>query len=170
MTATGTIVHYAVKSTTLGPVLIAGSDDAIRCVAFREGRGELEARFPGSIIVEGNERFDALAERVVAAIEEPRATHDIPLDTRGTAFRETVWRELKAIPPGETRSYRDIAAAIGNPKATRAVGGANGANMIAVLIPCHRVIAADGSQGGYAYGDEIKRELLRRERQVMEAN
>ena len=72
---------------------------------------------------------------------------------------------MRAIPKGETRSYAEIAAAVGNPKATRAVGGANGANPVAVLVPCHRVIAADGTLGGYAWGEAIKRELLRRERE-----
>ena len=87
----------------------------------------------------------------------------IPLDVKGTAFQQRVWEELRRIPHGQTRSYGELAAALGNPKASRAVGGANGANNVAVLIPCHRVIAADGTLGGYAYGLEIKAELLRRE-------
>ncbi|MCB2085551.1 MAG: methylated-DNA--[protein]-cysteine S-methyltransferase, partial [Sphingomonadaceae bacterium] len=82
---------------------------------------------------------------------------------RGTAFQQKCWEALRAIPPGETRSYGEQAAAIGNPKASRAVGSANGANNIAVLIPCHRVIAHDGGLGGYAYGTDIKAELLKRE-------
>ena len=80
-----------------------------------------------------------------------------------TAFQQRVWQELLRIPPGETLSYGQLATRVGNPKASRAVGGANGSNNIAVLIPCHRVIASDGSLGGYAYGLDIKRELLRRE-------
>jgi AraC family transcriptional regulator of adaptative response/methylated-DNA-[protein]-cysteine methyltransferase len=74
-----------------------------------------------------------------------------------------VWRELRRIPAGETRSYADIAAAVGKPKAVRAAGSANGANNVAVLIPCHRVVRSDGALGGYAYGLDIKRELLKRE-------
>jgi AraC family transcriptional regulator of adaptative response/methylated-DNA-[protein]-cysteine methyltransferase len=88
----------------------------------------------------------------------------IPLDVQGTAFQEAVWRELQRIPSGETRSYAQIAAAVGKPGAVRATGSANGANNVAVLIPCHRVVRSDGSLGGYAYGETIKRELLRRER------
>ena len=84
---------------------------------------------------------------------------------RGTAFQERVWAELRKIPPGETRSYAEIAAAAGKPKAVRATGSANGANNVAVLIPCHRVVRSDGSLGGYAYGLDIKRELLARETQ-----
>jgi AraC family transcriptional regulator of adaptative response/methylated-DNA-[protein]-cysteine methyltransferase len=79
---------------------------------------------------------------------------------RGTAFQEAVWRELRKIPLGETRSYADIAAAIGEPGATRAVGTANGANPVAVLVPCHRVIRSDGTLGGYAGGLARKRKLL----------
>ena len=82
---------------------------------------------------------------------------------KGTAFQEAVWRELRKIPAGETRSYADIAAAVGKPKAVRAAGSANGANNVAVLIPCHRVVRSDGSLGGYAYGLPSKRELLKRE-------
>ena len=78
----------------------------------------------------------------------------------GTAFQEAVWRELRKIPPGETRSYAQIAAAVGKPGAVRAAGSANGANHVAVLIPCHRVVRSDGSLGGYAGGLERKRKLL----------
>jgi AraC family transcriptional regulator of adaptative response/methylated-DNA-[protein]-cysteine methyltransferase len=88
----------------------------------------------------------------------------IPLDVQGTAFQEAVWQELRRIPPGETRSYSEIAAAVGKPNAVRAAGSANGANNVAVLIPCHRVVRSDGSLGGYAYGLEIKQLLLDRER------
>jgi AraC family transcriptional regulator of adaptative response/methylated-DNA-[protein]-cysteine methyltransferase len=92
-------------------------------------------------------------------IDKP-GSHDLPIDVRGTAFQERVWAELRKIPPGETRSYADIAAAIGDPKATRAIGTANGSNPVAVLVPCHRVIRSDGSLGGYAGGLERKRKLL----------
>ncbi|MEL6875693.1 MAG: methylated-DNA--[protein]-cysteine S-methyltransferase, partial [Pseudomonadota bacterium] len=100
----------------------------------------------------------------IGQVETPGRTHNIPVDVQGTVFQEAVWQELQKIPPGETRSYADIAAAIGKPKAVRAVGSANGANNVAVLIPCHRVIRSDGSMGGYAYGLEIKERLLDRER------
>ena len=90
----------------------------------------------------------------------PLAAPDLPIDVAGTAFQEAVWRELRKIPAGETRSYAEIAAAIGQPKAVRAVGTANGDNHVAVLIPCHRVIRSDGSLGGYAGGLERKRKLL----------
>jgi AraC family transcriptional regulator of adaptative response/methylated-DNA-[protein]-cysteine methyltransferase len=91
---------------------------------------------------------------------------DLPLDVAGTAFQQAVWNELRRIPPGETRSYAAIAAAIGKPSAVRATGSANGANNVAVLIPCHRVIRTDGALGGYAYGLARKIELLKRESKV----
>ena len=105
-----------------------------------------------------------LVRRTVAAVNAPEKPHDLPLDVRGTAFQEAVWRELQRIPAGETRSYAQIAAAIGRPAAVRAAGSANGDNAIAVLIPCHRVIRTDGTLGGYAYGLERKARLLARER------
>ena len=115
-------------------------------------------------LVEGGADFTALLQQVVDAVEAPAAGFDhIPIDVKGTAFQEAVWRELRKIPAGETRSYADIAAAVGKPKAVRAAGSANGANNVAVLIPCHRVVRSDGSLGGYAYGLPIKRELLKRE-------
>ena len=110
------------------------------------------------------EDFRDLFAQVLAAVEQPGSgSAAIPLDVKGTAFQQRVWEELRRIPAGETRSYGELAAAVGNPKASRAVGGANGANHIAVLIPCHRVIASEGTLGGYAYGLAIKAELLRRE-------
>jgi AraC family transcriptional regulator of adaptative response/methylated-DNA-[protein]-cysteine methyltransferase len=96
----------------------------------------------------------------LTAIEHPAQTPELPIDVRGTAFQEAVWKELRRIPLGETRSYADIAAAVGQPHAVRAVGTANGSNPVAVLVPCHRVIRSDGSLGGYAGGLDRKRKLL----------
>ena len=133
-------------------------------LSFNEGPDELARRFPNAELAEGDGPFEALVQRVVAAVECPGNGQDIPLDVRGTAFQERVWEELRKIPPGETRSYAEIAAAAGAPNAVRAAGSANGANNVAVLIPCHRVVRSDGSLGGYAYGLAIKEELLKRER------
>ncbi|MBX7535736.1 bifunctional DNA-binding transcriptional regulator/O6-methylguanine-DNA methyltransferase Ada [Qipengyuania sp. GH1] len=162
----GRTVHWATVDTTLGTMLVAATERGVCCLSFGEGEAELQARFPHAELAEGGEEFRRLFEQVAAAVEAPHsaAAADIPLDVKGTAFQQRVWQALRAIPPGETRSYGQLAAALGNPKASRAVGGANGANNIAVLIPCHRVIAVDGGLGGYAYGSEIKAELLRREK------
>lgn len=160
----GVTIRWAVVDTSLGPMLVAATDKGVCRLSFGEGREELEARFPQAELVEGGAGFAALLQQVVDAVEAPGTDHGVPLDVRGTAFQEAVWQELRRIPPGETRSYAQIAAAVGRPGAVRAAGSANGANNIAVLIPCHRVIRTDGSLGGYAYGLEIKQRLLDKER------
>lgn len=160
----GETIRWAVVPTSLGAMLVAGTDKGVCRLSFDEGREALADRFPNATLLEGDARFAGLLAEVVAAVERPGASRAIPLDVQGTAFQEAVWRELQRIPAGETRTYAQIAAAIGKPGAVRAAGSANGANNVAVLIPCHRVIRTDGSIGGYAYGEAIKRELLRRER------
>jgi AraC family transcriptional regulator of adaptative response/methylated-DNA-[protein]-cysteine methyltransferase len=149
--------------TSLGQMLVAATDKGVCRLSFNEGREALQARFPHAELVEGGDSFSGLLAQVVAAVESPGDFAHIPLDVKGTAFQEAVWRELRRIPPGETRSYAELAAAAGNPKAVRAAGSANGANNVAVLIPCHRVIRTGGNLGGYAYGLEIKRKLLEKE-------
>jgi len=160
----GRTIHWTIRSTSLGEMLVAASEKGVCRLAFDEGAADLHARFPNAELVEGGAAFAALFEQVVAAVERPGGDHSaIPLDVAGTAFQQRVWQALREIPPGATRTYGELAAALGNPRGSRAVGGANGANMVAVLIPCHRVVAADGSLGGYAHGSRIKAELLRRE-------
>lgn len=159
----GATIRWAVVPTTLGRMLVAATDKGVCRLSFDEGREALEKRFPKAELIEGGEDFRALLDDVIAAVEAPGDFAHIPLDVKGTAFQEAVWRELRRIPAGETRSYAQIAAAAGNPKAVRAAGSANGANNVAVLIPCHRVIQSGGGLGGYAYGVEIKRALLRKE-------
>jgi AraC family transcriptional regulator of adaptative response/methylated-DNA-[protein]-cysteine methyltransferase len=160
----GATIRWAVVPTSLGEMLIAASDKGVCRLSFDEGSEELSRRFPNAELAEGGREFERLVQRVVEAVEQPGAANDIPLDVKGTAFQERVWAELRKIPAGETRSYAEIAAAAGKPAAVRAAGSANGANNVAVLIPCHRVIRSDGSLGGYAYGLDIKRELLAREK------
>lgn len=162
----GRTICWKVMATSLGPMLVAASERGVCCLSFHEGEAELRARFPEAELVPAGEDASALFAQVLKAVEEPgsAAPGAIPLDVKGTAFQQAVWRELMRIPPGETRSYGELAAMLGKPKASRAVGGANGANNIAVLIPCHRVIQSDGSLGGYAYGSDIKTQLLKREK------
>ncbi|WP_156839309.1 bifunctional DNA-binding transcriptional regulator/O6-methylguanine-DNA methyltransferase Ada [Novosphingobium aquimarinum] len=159
----GVTIRWALVDTTLGPMLVAATDKGVCRLSFDEDREALARRFPNATLEEGGEGFAELLADVVSAVEQPGDSRAIPLDVQGTAFQEAVWRELRRIPPGETRSYAQIAAAAGKPMAVRAAGSANGANNVAVLIPCHRVIRSDGTLGGYAYGLEIKRELLKRE-------
>jgi len=160
----GRVIHWAVLATSLGPMLVGATDKGVCCLAFGEGEEDLKARFPKADLAPAGDDFCALFAAVVAAVEQPGpGSAAIPLDVQGTAFQQRVWDELRRIPAGETRSYGALAAALGKPGASRAVGGANGANHVAVLIPCHRVIASDGTLGGYAYGLAIKAELLKRE-------
>ncbi len=159
----GAVIHWAVVPTTLGQMLVAATDKGVCRLSFDEGAEALAARFPHATLRQGGADFAQLLETVVAAVEAPGDFSHIPLDVKGTAFQEAVWRELQRIPAGETRTYAQLAAAVGKPKAVRAAGSANGANNVAVLIPCHRVIRTGGGLGGYAYGLEIKRKLLEKE-------
>ena len=159
----GATIRFAVAETSLGKMLVGATDKGICRLSFDEDESELHRRFPNATIEPGGHKLDNLVKGAVAAVENPSQMPDLPLDVAGTAFQQAVWQELQRIPAGETRSYAEIAAAVGKPKAVRAAGSANGANNVAVLIPCHRVIRSDGSPGGYAYGLKIKQELLRRE-------
>ena len=160
----GVQIHWAVVKSYLGDMLIAATEKGVCRLSFGEGEDALKSRFPKAELHRGGDEFAALAEKVIAAVEHPGEERAIPLDVQGTAFQEAVWAELQKIPAGETRTYAELAAAVGRPKAHRAAGSANGANNVAVLIPCHRVIASDGSLGGYAYGLDIKRKLLEAEK------
>ena len=157
-------IAWAVVPTTLGPMLVAATPRGVCRLSFNEDETALRLRFPHADLQQGGADFEALLRQVVAAVETPGDHSHIPLDVKGTAFQEAVWQALRKIPAGETRSYAQIAADVGKPGAVRAAGSANGANNVAVLIPCHRVIRSDGSLGGYAYGLEIKQRLLDKER------
>ena len=159
----GATIHWAVVDTTLGRMLVAATGRGVCRLSFDEGPEELARRFPNAELVEGGAQFEALLAHVIASVETPGDFAHIPLDVKGTAFQEACWKALREIPPGETRTYAQIAAAAGNPRAVRAAGSANARNNVAVLIPCHRVIRTGGDLGGYAYGLTIKRELLKRE-------
>lgn len=160
----GVTIRWAVAQTSLGTMLVAATDKGICRLSFDEDGAEIERRFPNARIEHGGETLDALVAGAVAAVERPRAMPDLPLDVAGTVFQQAVWQELMRIPPGETRTYSQLAVAAGNPRAVRAAGTACGQNRVAVLIPCHRAKRTDGGLGGYAYGLPIKEELLQRER------
>ncbi len=162
----GVTIRFAIVDTILGAMLLAATEKGICRLSFDEDAEALRRRFPNARIEEGGATMAELVSGAIAAVERPATMPDLPLDVAGTAFQQAVWQELRRIPPGETRSYAQIAAAVGKPGAVRATGSANGANNVAVLIPCHRVIRSDGSLGGYAYGLDRKSELLRREAKV----
>ena len=159
----GETIRWASAETDLGTMLVAATGKGICRLSFDEDESELQRRFPKAEIAYGGPEMADLVRRTVAAVNAPEKPHDLPLDVHGTAFQEAVWRELQKIPAGETRTYAQIAAAVGRPAAVRAAGTANGDNAVAVLIPCHRVIRTDGTLGGYAYGLERKAALLKRE-------
>lgn len=159
----GVTIHWAVVPTTLGEMLVAATAKGVCRLSFAEGPEALARRFPHADLREGGAQFEQLVAQVIEAVERPGASTHIPLDVQGTAFQEACWQALRAIPSGETRTYAEIAAAAGNPRAVRAAGSANARNNVAVLIPCHRVVRTGGDLGGYAYGQDIKRELLKRE-------
>ncbi len=158
----GETIRFVVADSSLGPLLIAATAKGICRLTFGEDEDALRRRFPHAEVKPDDGTIAPWVTAALAQITSP-SDHQLPLDVRGTAFQEKVWGELRKIPLGETRSYGEIAAAVGLPGAVRAVGTANGANPVAVLVPCHRVIRADGSLGGYAGGLPNKVRLLEAE-------
>jgi AraC family transcriptional regulator of adaptative response/methylated-DNA-[protein]-cysteine methyltransferase len=154
----GVIINWAKVESRFGPLLIAATERGLCRLSFDEDVEALQRRYPTAELVMNPDA--PLIVAALAAINDPALAASLPTDVSGTAFQQRVWAELRRIPPGETRSYLDIARALGDPNATRAVGTANGANPIAIIVPCHRVVRNDGSLGGYAGGLERKKELL----------
>ncbi|MEO5774506.1 MAG: bifunctional DNA-binding transcriptional regulator/O6-methylguanine-DNA methyltransferase Ada [Sphingomicrobium sp.] len=159
----GETIRWTIAQSPLGSMLVAATPKGVCRLSFEADDAALRRLFPNARIVEDDGSLTPWVKAAVEAIERPSAAVHVPLDVAGTAFQEAVWRELRKIPPGETRSYAEVAAAVGKPGAVRATGSANGANHVAVLIPCHRVVRSDGSLGGYAYGLDRKRKLLEAE-------
>ncbi len=162
----GATIRWVLANTSLGTLLVAATDKGLCRVSFDEGEAALRARFPQAEIVPGGAALADLAAQVVASVESPDRDLDLPLDVQGTAFQEAIWQALRQIPPGETRSYTELATIAGNPRAVRAAGSACGANHLAVVIPCHRAQRTDGSMGGYAYG--VDRKIVLRNREGVE--
>ena len=141
---------YAVYDSPCGRLKIGYTDTAIRYVLFTDEKGRGK---PSAL-------SELAASQLTEYFSGKRKDFDLPLEPQGTEFRKKVWSALTEIPYGETRSYKDIAERIGNPKACRAVGGANNKNPISIIIPCHRVVGADGSLVGYGGGLDKKTMLL----------
>jgi AraC family transcriptional regulator, regulatory protein of adaptative response / methylated-DNA-[protein]-cysteine methyltransferase len=162
-----TDIRFAVGECSLGSILVAQSAKGVCAILLGDDPDallrDLQDRFPRATLIGGDSRFENVVARVVGLVETPAIGLDLPLDVRGTAFQQRVWRALRAIPAGETVSYADLAAKIGSRKAVRAVAQACAANPLAVAIPCHRVVKHDGSLSGYRWGVERKRALLERE-------
>jgi len=166
----GTTIQATVAPCSLGYVLVAATETGLCSVMLGDDPDRLQQalrdRFPRATFAPEDADFAGLVAAVVAQIEEPARSIDLPLDIRGTAFQQRVWQALRRIPAGQTATYSEVAATIGEPKAVRAVAQACATNRIAVVIPCHRVVGKDGSLTGYAWGTERKRALLDREREA----
>ncbi|HEX8779240.1 MAG TPA: methylated-DNA--[protein]-cysteine S-methyltransferase [Rhodanobacter sp.] len=170
----GASIRYTTTATPLGRLLVAATVRGICAVTLGADDDELEARlvaeFPQATrerVEAGREEWlDAVIARIASELgwSEAGAPALPPLDVAATAFQWRVWDALTRIPAGETRSYGELAAAIGAPGAARAVGNACGNNRLALIVPCHRVVREDGTPGGWRWGVERKRELLARER------
>jgi len=160
-------IRFAVGQSSLGAILVASSARGVVAILLGDDPDalvrNLQDRFPRARLLGGDAHYETLVSQVVGMIEAPRTGFGLPLDIRGTAFQRRVWEALRDVRAGRTVSYADVAAAIGAPKAVRAVAGACAANNIAVAIPCHRVVRNSGSLSGYAWGVDRKQALLARE-------
>jgi AraC family transcriptional regulator of adaptative response/methylated-DNA-[protein]-cysteine methyltransferase len=164
----GETIRYTIVSTWLGWALVAATGRGVCMTALGDARAGLEAdlrrRFPAATLAPADAELSGWADRVVRFITRPAEQLELPLDIRGTAFQAQVWRVLQKIPPGRTATYSEIAAALGRPRAVRAVAQACASNKLAVIVPCHRVVRRDGDLAGYRWGVERKRSLIARER------
>jgi len=165
--APGEVIRYTLADTSLGRLVVASTQRGVCLVAFGDTDAELadevQRRFPRATVEQGGPAQSAWVEAVVGLVDDPTRSPELPLDVRGTVFQRQVWSALMQIQAGQTVTYGQLASAIGRPTATRAVAQACGSNPVAVVVPCHRVIGADGSLTGYRWGVERKRELLDRE-------
>lgn len=152
------MINYEIYPTAFGPVAIAADEEGLVALQFHSDER------PARVAPDWQRGATALTDRAARQMEEyfdgRRREFELPLNPRGTDFQRSVWKVLQQIPYGYTRSYSKQAESLGNPKAIRAVAAANGANPIAVIVPCHRVIGADGSLTGYAGGLDMKARLL----------
>lgn len=160
-------VSYAVTESPLGWLLVAATAKGVCAVRLGDSAGELEAglarEFPAAKL-QGDDRDPGRWVEILLEYLRGEQSHiDLPVDVRATAFQWRVWQALSAIPYGSTRTYTDVAAAIGQPRAVRAVGHACATNPVALIIPCHRVVREDGTLGGYRWGLDRKRKLLEQE-------
>jgi len=164
----GESIRYAVTDSPLGRVLVAATERGLCAVLFAdsdaEAAAELRERFPQAVLRRDDAGLGEAVSFVLGRLRESPTAATLPFHVRATAFQQRVWQALLAIPRGETRTYAEIAEAAGSPRAVRAVGTACGANLLAVVVPCHRVVGADGKLTGYRWGVERKRRLLAMER------
>lgn len=165
----GSKIYFALALCSLGTVLVAQSLIGVCAILLGDDPekllNDLQDKFPNAELIGGDINFEQVIADVVGFIEAPEIGFNLPLDIQGTVFQQRVWQALRDIPVGKTVSYSDIAKKIGNPKAVRAVASACGANMLAVAIPCHRVVRNNGQLSGYRWGIDRKQALLLKEAQ-----
>ena len=166
----GLIINYTIVDSPLGRLLVAMTDRGVCSVKMGDKDDELKedlsAEFSEAQIEQNDRALMPIVSQILDHLNGKEPTIKLPLDIRATAFQRQVWEELNKIPYGEIRSYSDVARALGNPAAVRAVGHACGANPVALVIPCHRVIRGDKTLGGYRWGLERKKKLLEREKKL----
>jgi methylated-DNA-[protein]-cysteine S-methyltransferase len=155
------LVQWSMRSK-VGPLYLVASKKGLRAVSLRKQDAPMARSLRGA--APELRVLSRAAGQLAEYLAGKRKKFDLPFDVNGTSFQKHVWKELSRIPYGRTCSYRDVAARIKNAKAMRAVGSANGKNPLCIVVPCHRVIAADGSIGGYSGGLPVKRKLLELER------
>lgn len=164
-----TVVTWTTGDCALGRCLVAQSERGVCAVLPGDNDAalldDLRRRFPNAELREGDPDFCQQMAEIFAHLDDSRRPVSLPLDLQGTAFQLQVWQALRQIPVGETRSYRQVAEHIGQPRAVRAVAGACAANSLAVIVPCHRVVREDGALSGYRWGTARKAQLLAREAQ-----
>jgi AraC family transcriptional regulator of adaptative response/methylated-DNA-[protein]-cysteine methyltransferase len=164
----GETIHWTTATSPLGCMLVAATDRGLCTVLFaesdKEAERELQQRFKQAMLERDDATLGKAVRYVLSQMTENPSAASLPFDVRATSFQHRVWNALRAIPRGETRTYGQIAQSIGAPKAVRAVGAACGANPLAIVVPCHRAIAANGNLTGYRWGLERKRRLLEMER------
>lgn len=164
----GLRIRWTVAPSPLGLVLVAATDRGVCAVQLGDDRARLGAalrhEFPAAELVDGAEGMEEWVAAVVARVAGEPGGGDVPLDVRATAFQWRVWTALRAIPPGQTRTYIELARELGLPRGARAVARACASNPVAVVVPCHRIVRSDGELGGYRWGLERKAKLLARER------
>jgi AraC family transcriptional regulator of adaptative response/methylated-DNA-[protein]-cysteine methyltransferase len=163
----GMTIQYAIVPSPLGRLLVAATARGLCAVRFGENEAELERElreeFSAAEIRRDDTALKAYLRPLLAGLRGETVTMDLPLDVRATAFQKRVWEALREIPTGETRSYSEVARAIGDPKAVRAVATACASNPVALAVPCHRVVRSDGELAGYRWGIERKKKLLQQE-------
>jgi len=161
-------IGYSIAKSTLGKVLVGATERGVSAVYLGDAEAklveELRDEYPRAELVAADDSFERWVREIVQRVEGKPPRVELPLDLQATAFQRRVWQELQRIPAGTTRTYSQVARAVGNPKAVRAVARACATNPVSIVVPCHRVIREDGNLAGYRWGLSRKEQLLAQEK------